>query len=74
MQKPKPEKVRSCLTVLFEDPFWIGVYEREEGGRYEAAKITFGAEPKDYQVYAFLLKHDRCLRLTSAVMTAQSTF
>ena len=36
----------SSLTVFFEDPFWVGVYERTDGGRYEACKITFGAEPK----------------------------
>lgn len=43
----------SKLTVLFEDPFWIGLYEREYNGRYEVCKITFGAEPKDYEVYDF---------------------
>ena len=47
----------SKLTVLFEDPFWIGLYEREDNGRYEVCKITFGAEPKDYEVYDFLLKN-----------------
>lgn len=34
------------LTILFEDTFWTGLYERECGGTYEAAKITFGAEPR----------------------------
>ena len=47
----------STLTILFETPFWIGLYERECGGRYEVCKITFGAEPKDYEVYGFLLKN-----------------
>lgn len=45
------------LTVFFEEPFWVGVYEREANGRYEVCKITFGAEPKDYEVYDFLLTH-----------------
>jgi hypothetical protein len=45
------------LTVFFEDPFWIGVYEREADGKLEASKITFGAEPKDYEVYQFLMDH-----------------
>ena len=44
------------LTVFFEGPFWVGVYEREEGERYEACKITFGAEPRDYEVWDFLLR------------------
>ena len=44
------------LTVFFEGPFWVGVYEREEGERYEACKITFGAEPRDCEVWDFLLR------------------
>ena len=51
----------AVLTVLFEDPFWVGVYERREGRAYQVCKITFGAEPKDYEVYAFLLEHWRQL-------------
>lgn len=47
------------LTVFFEAPFWVGLYERTEGNRYEVCKITFGAEPKDYEVYDFLLKNWR---------------
>ena len=43
------------LTVYFEGPFWVGVLEREEAGRLEACKVTFGAEPKDRQVYDCLL-------------------
>jgi hypothetical protein len=41
--------------VFFEAPFWVGVYEREDGERYEACKIIFGAEPKDYEVWDYLL-------------------
>ena len=48
---------KSRLTVYFDPPFWVGVYERVCDGALEAAKITFGAEPKDYQVYEFMLKH-----------------
>lgn len=52
---------RSALTVTFEAPFWIGLYEREEEGLYQVCKITFGAEPKDHEVYAFLQRHWRAL-------------
>ena len=48
---------KSKLTILFENPFWIGLYERIDGDKYEVCKITFGAEPKDYEVYDFLLKN-----------------
>lgn len=43
------------LTVLFEEPFWIGLFERLDGNKYEVCKVTFGAEPKDYEVYEYIL-------------------
>ena len=55
---------RSTLTVFFENPFWVGVYERVDGDRYEVCKITFGAEPKDYEVYDFLLQNWRTLKFS----------
>lgn len=48
---------KASLTVTFEAPFWIGLYKRESDGAYEVCKITFGAEPKDYEVYEFLLRN-----------------
>lgn len=57
----------SKLTVIFEDPFWIGLYEREDNGRYEVCKITFGAEPKDYEVYEFLLKNFNKLKFSPSI-------
>ena len=50
-------EAKAKLTVLFEDPFWVGVYERETDGRYQVCKITFGAEPRDYEVWDYLLKN-----------------
>ena len=38
------------LTVFFEKPFWVGVFERVSNGRLSVCKVTFGAEPKDYEV------------------------
>ena len=60
------------LTVFFENPFWVGVFERIEDGRLSAAKVTFGAEPKDYDIYAFILKYYNSLRLSPAVDVAFS--
>ena len=48
---------KSKLTVFFDGIFWIGIYERIQDGKLEACKITFGAEPKDYEVWDFLLKN-----------------
>ena len=61
---------RSKLTILFEDPFWIGLYEREDDGRYEVCKIIFGAEPKDYEVYDFLLTNWHRLRFSPGLEAA----
>ena len=59
--------VRTQISVLFEDPFWVALYERESGEKYEVCKITFGAEPKDYEVYEFLLKYHKKLPFSPAV-------
>lgn len=57
----------SRLTVFFDPPFWVGVLERVTGGKLEAAKITFGAEPRDYEVYDYLLKNWGKLRFSPSV-------
>lgn len=61
--------VKSSFTVLFEDSFWIGLYERVDCGKYEVCKVTFGAEPKDYEVQEFLLKNWNKLRFSPAIHT-----
>lgn len=55
------------FTVFFETPFWVGVYERISDGKLEVCKITFGAEPKDYEVYEFLLKNWNTLSFSSPI-------
>ncbi|EQF24968.1 hypothetical protein QEW_2210 [Clostridioides difficile CD160] len=50
------EKISGKLTVLFEEPFWIGVFERQDGKKYEACRVVFGAEPKEVEVYEFILE------------------
>ena len=57
----------SSLTVLFEEPFWIGILERSDGKRYEVCKIVFGAEPTDGEVFEFLLKNYNRLKFSCPV-------
>ena len=45
------------LTILFNNPFWIGVFEESKGEDYKVCKVTFGAEPKDAEVYDFILQN-----------------
>ena len=64
------DRVSGALTVFFEDPFWVGVFERISGERLAVCKVTFGSSPKDNEVYAFILKHYRGLRFSPAVAAA----
>ena len=50
------DKVSGKLTVYFEEPFWVGIFERIEDGKLSVAKVTFGAEPKDYEVQEYVQK------------------
>ena len=61
------DKLSGKLTVFFEEPFWIGVFERLSEGKLSVCKITFGAEPKDYEIYDFVLKNYGRLRFSPAV-------
>ena len=58
------------LTVCFEPPFWVGVFERIERGARSANRVTFGAEPKDCEVWDFVLKHDCQLKFSPSVAVA----
>ena len=51
------DKYQGRLTVYFEDPFWVGVFERIENGKLSACKVTFGAEPKDYERQQYILQN-----------------
>ena len=51
------EQSSITLTVLFDAPFWVGIFERVEGGELAVAKVTFGAEPSDPEVLDFVLGH-----------------
>ena len=63
------DKVNGKLTVYFEEPFWVGVFERIEDGKLFVAKVTFGAEPKDYEVLEYVQKHYVSLKFSPAVDT-----
>lgn len=63
------DKTNGMLTVFFEEPFWVGVFEITENGKLSAAKMTFGSEPKDGEVFEFILKHYYELKFSPAVET-----
>ena len=55
------------LTVRFEEPFWVGLVECEDGGSYSVAKHVFGAEPTTPEVFDFIRDHWNDLRFTHEV-------
>ena len=65
----KEEKFQGKITVYFEDPFWVGVFEKIDDGKLSAAKVTFGAEPKDYEVQDFINENYDRLQFSPAVKT-----
>lgn len=51
------DKVIQKLQVFFEDPFWVGIFELIYNNNLSVCKVTFGAEPKDYEVQKFILEN-----------------
>lgn len=49
------DRVSVKLTVYFENPFWIGIFERSIDEKLSVCKVIFGAEPKDNEVLEFVL-------------------
>ena len=62
-------KVSWKLTVYFEAPFWVGVFERIEDGKLSVAKVTFGAEPKDFELQEYIQKCYSALKFSPVVET-----
>lgn len=61
----------AAMTVFFEEPFWVGVVERTDDNGYSVCKITFGAEPHDYEVYALILQEYERLKFSSCIPVAE---
>lgn len=53
--------------MFFEDPFWVGVFQRIEGDKLSACKVTLGAEPRNCEVWDYLLKNHRQLKFSPPV-------
>lgn len=64
------DKRMGTLTVFFQEPFWVGVFERMQDGKLSVSRVIFGAEPRDFEVYHFILEHYDRLRFSPAVAAA----
>ena len=49
------------LDVFFEDPFWIGVFYLNGDCERFVERVVFGNEPKDGEVYNYILYHSQNL-------------
>ena len=58
-------KISGKLTVFFENPFWVGIFENFENDNLSVCKVTFGSEPKEYEIYDFILKKFHNLRFSN---------
>ena len=61
------EKIAGKLTVFFDNPFWVGGFECVEKNKLSVCRVVFGAEPKDYEVYDFILKNYKNLKFGSSL-------
>ncbi len=64
------DRGKAGLTVFFEGPFWVGVFERVEDGRLSVCRVVFGSEPRDCEVWEFVLKNYYGLKFSPAVEAA----
>ena len=55
---------KARLTVYFEPPFWVGLYQREDGDGFQVCRVVFGGEPRDQQVLDYFQSHWRELIFT----------
>lgn len=45
------------VTVMLENSFWIGLFERNDEAGLAVARQIFGGEPTDAELYEFVLTH-----------------
>lgn len=45
------------LTVFFDPPYWVGVFEESDGMTLRTCRVIFGTEPKDYEILDYILKN-----------------
>lgn len=57
----------TTFTVYFDGQFWVGIVERIEEGGLSVARVVFGAEPSDEEIFRFVLEKWDTLRFSPEV-------
>lgn len=52
------------VTVLLENSFWVGIFERNDSEGYAVARKIYGGEPTDAELYEFVLTNFDELKFT----------
>ncbi len=65
------EMVSGKLTVFFEDPFWVGVFERTIDSRLQVCRVVFGAEPTDRELHEYVLCRWKTLVFSEALIKTE---
>lgn len=68
----RKRKVSSTLTVYHDGQFWVGVVEHVESGILSVARVVFGAEPSNEEVYTWVLERWASLHLSTATEPVES--
>ena len=58
---------KARLTVFFEEPFYIALYERTQDGYTQVCRVVFGKEPTDAEVYEYFLNNWAKLKFSPPV-------
>ena len=58
-------EVSSTLTVYHDGQFWVGVVEHVEDGMLRIARVVYGAEPSNEEVYTWVLERWSSLHLSA---------
>lgn len=46
------------LTIIFDQPFYVGIFERRTRDTYEVSKVNLGtSEPRDILIYNLLIEN-----------------
>lgn len=61
----RKSEVSSTLTVYHNGQLWVGVVEHVEDGMLSVARMVFGAEPSNEEVYTWVIEHWSSLRLSA---------
>ena len=61
-----------ALTILFEDPFWIGLFEVTDEEGLHVCKVTFGAEPTGQEIIEFVEKNWHKLKYSEGIETTST--